>query len=143
MAASQRGIPRPRKTESDSQLREAILKTLEKLQGSGTLSALADELGISVKTLSRYRNPSNGKAATIGGDVLFRICGLCDQRDVSITCHDRILRLPKGSLLGLSAVSPPGQLRFTFTGTIDIDVPARKGVMKVDSIATDERTKTG
>src|ERR1700674_3594661 len=114
MAASQRGIPRPRKTEADLQLREAILETLTKLQGTRTLSALADDLRISVKTLSRYRNPSDGKAATLGGDLLFRICELCDERDISIACHGRILRLPKGSLFWFSAASPPEQLRFTF-----------------------------
>ncbi|MGA2185792.1 MAG: hypothetical protein ABSH47_22465 [Bryobacteraceae bacterium] len=142
MAASQRGIPRPRKTQADLQLREAILETLTKLQGTRTLSALADDLRISVKTLSRYRNPSDGKAATLGGDILFRICELCDERDISIACHGRILRLPKGSLFRLSAASPPEQLRFTFAGTIDVDVPTRKAVMKVASIAMDDDTKT-
>jgi hypothetical protein len=143
MAASQQGIPRPRKTQVDLQLREAILETLTKLQGTKTLSALADDLRISVKTLSRYRNPSDGKAATLGGDILFRICELCDERDISIACQGRVLRLPKGSLFGLSAASPPQQLRFAFAGTIDIDVLNRKAVMKVDSIAMDGHTKTG
>jgi hypothetical protein len=144
MAASQRGIPRPRKTEADLQLREAILETLTKLQGEGTLSALANDLRSSVKTLSRYRNPSGGKTATLGCDLLFRICELCDERDISVTCHGRILRLPKGTLFSPSAASSmPEQLRFTFAGTIDINVQARKGVMRVDSIAMDDDTKTG
>jgi hypothetical protein len=134
MAASQRGISRPRKTKADLPLREAILETLTELQGTRTLSALADDLGISVKTLSRYRNPSDGKAPMLGGDLLFRICELCDERDISIACHGRILRLPKGSHPWLST-APPEQLRFTFAGTIDIDVSTRKGVMRVDSIA--------
>jgi hypothetical protein len=142
MAASQKDILRPRKTEADLQLRAAILETLNTLKGPGTLSDLADDLRISVKTLSRYRNPNNGKAATLGGDLLFRICELCDQRDISITCRGRILRLPKGSLFGLPAALPPEQLRFTFAGTVDIDVPTRKGVMRVDSIVVDD-TKTG
>jgi hypothetical protein len=143
MAASQRGILRPRKTQADLQLREAILETLTRLQGTKTLSSLADDLHISVKTLSRYRNPIDGKAATLGGDTLFRICELCDERDVSIECHGRILRLPKGSLSWPSAASSTEQLRFTFAGTIDIDVPTRKAVMKIDGIAMDDQTKTG
>jgi hypothetical protein len=36
----------------------------------------------------------------------------------------------------------PEQLRFTFAGTIDIDVPTRKGVMRAD-IATNDNEKTG
>jgi transcriptional regulator with XRE-family HTH domain len=142
MAASQRGIPRPRKTKADLPLREAILEILTELQGTRTLSALADDLGISAKTLSRYRNASDGKAAMLGGDLLFRICALCDERDISIACHGRILRLRRGSLIRLSG-APAEQLRFTFAGTIDIDVPTRKGVMRVDSIAMDDHTKTG
>ena len=142
MAATQRGIPRPRKTQADLQLREAILETLSKLQGTRTLSALADDLGISVKTLSRYRNPSHGKTVTLGGDLLFRICELCDERDISIGCHGRVLRLPKGGQYWPWAPSQPEQLRFTFAGIIDIDVPTRKGVMRVDSIVMDE-AKTG
>ncbi len=143
MAASQRGIPRPRTTEVDLQLREAILETLTRLQGPGTLSALANDLRISVKTLSRYRNPRDGKAVMLGGDLLFRICELCDKRDISIECHGRILRLPKRSHLALSTPPPPEQLRFTFAGTIDVEVPTRKGVMRVDSIAIDDRRKSG
>jgi hypothetical protein len=142
MAASQRGIPRPRKTKTDLPLRDAILETLAKLQGTRTLSALADDLGISDKTLSRYRNSSDGKAAMLGGDLLFRICELCDERDISIACRGRVLRLPKDSLFWLSA-APPEQLQFTFSGTIDIDLATRKGVMRVDSIAMDGHTKTG
>lgn len=142
MAASQRGIPRPRKTEVDLQLREAILDVLTRLRGTGTLSALAEDLQISVKTLSRYRNPIDGKPATLGGDLLFRICVLCDERDISIACHDRILRLPK-SRSWVAAQSAPEQLRFKFTGTIEIDISARKGVMSVESIAMDDQMKTG
>jgi transcriptional regulator with XRE-family HTH domain len=142
MAASQRGIPRPRRTKADLRLREAIVETLKELQGTRSLSALADDLGISVKTLSRYRNPSDGKPAMPGGDLLFRICKLCDDRDISITCHGRVLRLPRDGYLWLSEAEPE-QLRFTFAGTIDIDVPARKGVMRLDRIAMDDQTKTG
>ena len=100
MAASQRGISRPRKTKVDLQLREAILNALTRLQGTGTLSALAEDLQISVKTLSRYRNPIDGKPATLGGDLLFRICELCDERDISIACQDRILRSAEKRVLG-------------------------------------------
>lgn len=142
MVASQRGIPRPRKTKADLTLREGILEALTKLQGTKTLSALAEDLHISVKTLSRYRRPNEGKVAMLGGDLLFRICELCDERDISIACHGRILRLPRGGLLSLSA-TPPEQLRFTFAGTIDIEVSSRKGVMRVDCIAMDDLTKTG
>ena len=143
MAVSQRGIERPRRTEADLQLREAILDTLTRLQGTRSLSALADDLRISVKTLSRYRKPSDGRPTTLGGDLLFRICELCDEHDISIPCHGRILRLPKGGLAKLSAALPSEQLRFTFAGTIDIDVPNRKGAMRVDRIATDAHAKTG
>src|SRR5437870_1868283 len=82
MAVSQRGISRPRTTEADLQLREAILETLTKLQGTRSLSALADDLGISIKTLSRYRNPKGNRVTTLGGDILFRLCELCDDRDI-------------------------------------------------------------
>lgn len=133
MAASQRGIPRPRKTAVDLQLRQAVLNVLAKLQGTRTLSALAEDLRVSVKTLSRYRNPVDGKPATLGGDLLFRICRLCDERDVSIACHDRVLRLPKSSS-SVAAQSAPEHLRFKFAGSIEIDVPARKGAMSVDII---------
>jgi len=143
MAARQRGIPRPRKTEADLELREAILEILAKLQGTRTLSALAGDLRSSVKTLSRYRKPIGGKPATLGGDLLFRICELCDERGISIACHGRILRLPKGSPLGLSAPPPSEQLRFRFAGTFDMEIATRKGVMKIDSIAIDDRTKAG
>lgn len=144
MAASQRGIPRPRTTEADPYLRAAILETLTRLQGTGTLADLAHDLRISAKTLSRYRNPSDGKAPpTLGGDLLFRVCELCDERDVSITCHGRILRLLKGALFGSSEASEARQLRFTFVGTIDVDVPTRKAVMKVDRIERDGKTKAG
>jgi hypothetical protein len=124
-------------------LREAILQTLAQLQGTGSLSALADDLLVSVKTLSRYRNPGNGKPKTLGGDVLFRICELCDERNVSIPCNGRILRLPKEDPSLPSAASPPQQLQFKFTGSIDIDVPTRKCVMRVHSIVTDDYLKTG
>jgi hypothetical protein len=142
MAASQRGIPRPRKTEVDLQLREAILDTLTKLQGDGTLTALANDLRISVKTLSRYRKAGTGKGAAIGGDLLFRICALCDERNISMPCHGRILRLPKRGSWG-SPESAPEQLRFSFTGNIDIDVPTQKGVMRIDSIVVDDRRSIG
>jgi hypothetical protein len=128
---------------ADLELRRAILETLTKLQGTKTLSALADDLHTSVKTLSRYRTGRDGKPAMLGGDILFRICELCDERDISIACHGRVLRLPKGSFFSLSATSPPEQLRFTFTGTLDIDVPARKGVMRVDNLVMHDHTKTG
>lgn len=140
MAASQLGIQRPRKTEADIELRQAILETISTLQGERTLSALADELGISVKTLSRYRRSGSGKSATLGGDIFFRICELCDDRDISISCRGRILRLAKHRLRRLSA--PPRQLGFTFEGSLDIDVPARKGVMRVHKLVATERSGT-
>jgi hypothetical protein len=143
MAASQRGILRPRTTETDPALREAILETLTKLQGTRTLSALADDLHISVKTLSRYRKLNQGKAATVGGDLFFRICELCDQRDISITCNGRVLRLPKGDVFQTPSASVPDQLRLMFAGTIDVDVANRKAVMRVDTITTDKLTKAG
>lgn len=127
---------------TDLQLREAILETLTLLQGGRTLSALADDLRSSVKTLSRFRTLRHGKPPTLGGDLLFRICELCDERNISIPCRGRMLRLPKSSLFGLSP-SPPEQLRFTFWGTVDIDVPSKKAVMSVDSIAINDRRGTG
>jgi hypothetical protein len=136
MPAAQRGIPRPRKTEADAELREALLKTLSILQGDRTLSALADDLGVSVKTLSRYRSRNGGKTPTLGGDLFFRICQLCDDHDISITCRGRILRLTERRFRSLVAV--PKQIRFTFEGSLQVDVPSRKGVMRVDRFLEDE-----
>jgi hypothetical protein len=35
------------------------------------------------------------------------------------------------------------QLRFVFTGKIDIDIPARKGMMTVDRVVADGELKVG
>jgi len=141
MATPQRGILRPRKTKADLELRTAIIGTITKLQGGGTLSALADDLGVSAKTLSRYCNPNLIKPVTLGGDVLFRICELCDERDITVTCRGRVLRLAKERSHELSP--GPEQLRFVFTGKIDIDIPARKGMMTVDRVVADGELKVG
>ena len=142
MAARQQGIPRPRTTGVDLGLREAILAALIQLQGAGTLSDLADDLQISVKTLSRYRKNASSKPASLGGDLLFRICGLCDERNISIACHGRILRLPRVS--SSAAVHPsPSQLRFRLTGTVEVDVPSRKGAMLVESMTLDQQADAG
>ena len=137
MATPQRGILRPRKTKADLELRTAIIGTITELQGRRTLSALADDLGVSAKTLSRYLI----KPVTLGGDVLFRICELCDERDISVTCRGRVLRLAKERSHRLSP--GPEQLRFVFTGTIDVDIPARKGMMTVDRVVADGELKVG
>lgn len=142
MAARQRGIPRPRMTEVDLALREAILDALKQLQGGGTLSELADDLQISVKTLSRYRNTASSKPASLGGDLLFRICGLCDERDISVACHGRILRLPR-STPSATAPSAVAQLRFRLTGTVKVDIPSRTGAMLVEAMTLDQQPEAG
>ncbi len=139
---SQRGIPRPRKTEVDGDLRSAIVVALQQLQGSRTQDALAADLGVSAKTLSRYRAV---ESATLGGDVLFRICELCqkDHRDISITCRGQVLRLLDEHLQEGSALRTHEQLRFAFAGTIDVDVSVRKGLMRVEKMELEPESKTG
>lgn len=133
MAAPQKGIPRPRTTDVDLDLRAAILDALRQLQGTGTLTELAHELGISVKTLSRYRSSASRKPPSLGGDLLFRIFKLCDERDVSIECHGRILRLPRTRSSAEAAACAP-ELRFRLTGTVEIDVASGTGVVQMESM---------
>lgn len=139
---AQLGIPRPRKTKVDGDLRNAILDALQQLQGSRTQDALADDLGVSAKTLSRYRTV---KSATLGGDVLFRICELChkDDRGVRVTCRGRTLLVLDEHLQGGPASRTHEQLRFAFAGTIDVNVSIRKGVMRVEKMELEPESKTG
>src|ERR1700686_4886731 len=70
----QRGILRPRVSGPDLELREGILKVLRDLRKEKSLWQVAEALGISEQTLSRYLNDKVYPPATLGGDILFRLC---------------------------------------------------------------------
>jgi transcriptional regulator with XRE-family HTH domain len=124
---SQRGILRPRVTGPDLELREGILKVLRDLQKNQALSQIAEALGVSEKTLSRYLSDKGDRPATLGGDILFRIC----EAGHPVTCRGKTLQC-MGS--GSESETKLEQLRFEFVASIDVLLPSRKLVARVERV---------
>jgi hypothetical protein len=135
-AKSQRGIRRPRRSSADLELRQGILSALKDLQKDKTLREVADALGVSEKTLGRYLNNKLDPPATLGGDILFRLC----EAGCPIACRGQTLQCV-ASTSAPKSTAKPEQLRFEFVGTIDVLLPSRKLVARVERVY--RRTENG
>jgi hypothetical protein len=128
-AKSQRGIRRPRRSGADLELRQGILSALKDLQKDKPLSKVADALEISEKNLRRYMNDKLNPPPTLGGDILYRLC----EAGYAVACRGQTLQC----VASASKSKPrgkPEQLQFEFVGTIDVLLPSRKLVARVERV---------
>ena len=129
-AKSQRGIPRPRVSEADAELRQGILKLFRSLQKEKSLAQIAADVGVSEKTLRRYLNDKCNPPPTLGGDTLFRLC----EAGHAITCRGKTLQCVDSHSTAVSKVKTE-QLPFEFVASIDLLLPSRKLVGRIERIS--------
>jgi hypothetical protein len=116
-------------SEPDRELREGIIGVLKELQRTKPLREVAETLGASEKTLRRYLNSKLDPPATLGGDILFRLC----EAGYSIPCRGKSLKCVDSRSAPKSGVKTE-QLRFEFVASLDLLLPSRKLVARVERV---------